>query len=79
MTIHTPLNDETRHMFGYQQFKLMKPTAVLVNTARGPIVNNAELARALQDELLAGAGLDVLEVEPPQTDDALLTMDNVQW
>ncbi len=77
VTIHTPLNDQTRHMFNYEKFKLMKPTAVLVNTARGPIVNNEELARALQDGLLAGAGLDVLEVEPPRTDDALLAMDNV--
>ncbi len=77
VSIHTPLNDETRHLFNMDKFQLMKPTAVLVNTARGPIVNCADLAEALNRGLLAGAALDVLEIEPPRADEPLMDMDNV--
>lgn len=77
VTIHTPLNDETRHMFHYDTIKLMKKTAILVNTARGPIVSNEGLARALKEGLIAGAGLDVSEDEPPRPGNPLIGLDNV--
>jgi glyoxylate reductase len=64
VSIHVPLLPETRHLFGNQQFQTMKRTAILVNTARGPIVNEAELADALKTGEIAGAGLDVYEFEP---------------
>ncbi|MFC1607917.1 C-terminal binding protein [Candidatus Latescibacterota bacterium] len=76
VTIHVPLNDETRHLFNYDRFASMKKTAVIVNTARGPIVHTDDLARALDDGLIAGAGLDVMEPEPPTTGCRLLDMGN---
>ena len=76
VTIHVPLNDETRHLFNYERFASMKKSAVIVNTARGPIVHTDDLARALDDGLIAGAGLDVMEPEPPKTGCGLLDMSN---
>jgi glyoxylate reductase len=64
VSVHTPLNKETRHQIGAHEFKLMKRTAYLINTARGPIVDEAALVRALQRKQIAGAGLDVFEHEP---------------
>jgi lactate dehydrogenase-like 2-hydroxyacid dehydrogenase len=64
ISIHAPLNAATENMFQYEAFKKMKSTAVLLNLGRGPIVNDQDLARALQENLIAGAGLDVLPVEP---------------
>jgi D-3-phosphoglycerate dehydrogenase len=77
VTIHCPLNAETRHMFSTPQFKLMKPTAYLINMARGPIVDQVALYTALTDHTIAGAALDVLEQEPPPADEPLLKLDNV--
>ena len=77
ISIHAPLTPETHHLFGREQFRLMKPTAILVNTARGPIVEEAALVEALRDVLIAGAGLDVFEVEPVGSDSPLLQFDNV--
>ena len=77
LSIHAPLNDETRHRFDADAFARIKPTAVLINTARGPIVDEAALIRALNGGQLAGAGLDVLETEPIHSDNPLLAMDNV--
>ena len=77
VTIHTPLTDGTRGMIGAAQLGRMKPTAVLVNTGRGPIVDEAALIEALQKGALAGAGLDVTETEPLPLDSPLLQMDNV--
>lgn len=65
ISIHSPLLPETRHLFNADVFRRMKPTAYLVNTARGPIVDEAALAQALDAKQLAGAGLDVLSQEPP--------------
>lgn len=64
VSIHARLTPETRHLFGERQFRLMKPTAFLVNTARGPIVDEEALVRSLAEKRIAGAGLDVYEHEP---------------
>jgi glyoxylate reductase len=76
ITINARLTPETRHLFGRQQFDQMKPTAYLINTARGPIVDEQALVRALKDKRISGAGLDVYEHEPRPHPD-LLEMDNV--
>jgi D-3-phosphoglycerate dehydrogenase / 2-oxoglutarate reductase len=65
VSIHSPLLPETRHLFNAEAFRKMKPTAYLVNTARGPIVDESELAHALDAQQIAGAALDVLSQEPP--------------
>ncbi len=77
LSIHAPLTSETRHLIGEPQLRLMKPTAYLVNTSRGPVVDQKALTRALQEGWIAGAGLDVLEKEPPDPDDPILGLDNV--
>ena len=77
LSVHSPLNDETRHRFDAAAFAQVKPTAVLVNTARGPIVDESALIDALTGGRLAAAGLDVLETEPVRQDNPLLQMDNV--
>jgi glyoxylate reductase len=76
ISVHAPLTAETRHLVGERELRLMKPTAFLVNTARGPIVDEQALARALSERRIAGAGLDVFENEP-QVEPALLNMQNV--
>jgi len=76
VTVHVPLLDSTRHLLGAEQFKSMKSTAIIVNTARGPVVDNQALVAALRDGQIAGAGLDVFEQEPPQ-DPELLKLDNL--
>jgi glyoxylate reductase len=68
VSVHVPLLAETRHLFGMAQFKQMKNTAILINTARGPIVNEAALIDALKTGEIAGAGLDVFEFEPAMAD-----------
>ena len=77
ISIHAPLTTETYHMFGVEEFRVMKPTAYLINTARGGIVDTDALATALQNRDIAGAGLDVLETEPPQQNEKLLDLENV--
>lgn len=64
ISLHAPLSDETRHLIGEPELRAMRPTAVLVNTSRGPVVDEAALVRALQERWIAGAGLDVYEEEP---------------
>ena len=76
VSIHAPLKSETHHLIGARELALMKPTAFIVNTARGPIVDEEALVRALTDRRIAGAGLDVYEHEP-RVEAALLTMANV--
>jgi phosphoglycerate dehydrogenase-like enzyme len=77
VAVHCPLNEHTRHLIGERELGLMKRSAYLVNTARGAIVDQKALFRALQARRIAGAGLDVLEQEPPDPDDPLLRLDNV--
>jgi D-3-phosphoglycerate dehydrogenase len=77
VSVHTLLNDETRHLIGEAFFRHTKPTAILINTSRGPVVDEQALARALRDKRLAGAALDVWEHEPVGKDNPLLAMDNV--
>lgn len=77
ISIHVPLTAETHHLFNAEAFAKMKPTAVLVNTARGPIVDEAALYAALKTGRIAAAGLDVMDPEPPRPDNPLLTLDNV--
>lgn len=76
ISIHAPLTNETYHMFGESEFEKMKKSAFLVNTARGPIVDKAALYEALKTGEIAGAGVDVMEQEPPSLDDPLLKLDN---
>lgn len=76
ISLHPALNEETRHMMGARQFALMKRTAYLINTSRGPIIDEKALVQALTEGRLAGAGLDVYEHEP-KIERALLTMNNV--
>jgi len=64
VSVHVPLNAETRHMIGATELRMMKPDAILVNTSRGPVVDEAALAVALHEKWIAGAGLDVFEAEP---------------
>ena len=77
ITIHVPLTEATRHLIGENEFEKMKPTAVLVNSARGPVVDQKALYNALKSGQIFSAGLDVTEVEPIPQDDPLLTLDNV--
>jgi glyoxylate reductase/D-3-phosphoglycerate dehydrogenase len=74
VTIHVPLNSSTRGMMGSREFGLMKKTAIFINTCRGPVHNEADLIKALQDGEIAGAGLDVLEIEPTDPNNPLLSM-----
>lgn len=76
ISIHTPLNAETKDLFGPAQFAQMKPTAYLVNTARGGIINEQALLQALQQKQIAGAALDVVEAEPMEVGNALFAFDN---
>jgi D-3-phosphoglycerate dehydrogenase len=77
ISIHCPLTPETNHLFNAAAFRQMKPTAYLVNSARGPIVDEAALAQALDSKHIAGAALDVMEKEPPPANSPLLHRDNV--
>ena len=77
ISLHTALTPETRHLIGEAELAKMKPSAILINTARGAIVDQAALCHALQTRQIAGAGLDVFEVEPLPLDDGLLECDNV--
>ena len=77
ITLHCPLNDQTKHMINKETIGKMKSSAVIVNTGRGPLINEADLCEALAAKRIAGAGLDVQEVEPPAEDSPLYTLDNV--
>ncbi|MGN7781331.1 2-hydroxyacid dehydrogenase [Mycolicibacterium sp. 22603] len=77
VSLHLPLTEATHHLLDRQTLALMKPDAVLINTARGPIVDEQALADALRSRRLAAAGLDVFSVEPVESDNPLLDLDNV--
>jgi D-3-phosphoglycerate dehydrogenase len=77
ISLHCPLNGETFHMVGERALNLMKPTAVLINTARGAIIDQRALTTALKEGRIRGAALDVLETEPPGVDEELLGLSNV--
>lgn len=77
ITLHCPLMDETRHIINKDSLKLMKPTAFIVNTSRGPLIKEDDLIDALKAGQIAGAALDVQDPEPPALDNPLFTMDNV--
>lgn len=77
VSLHCPLTPQTKHLINRKTLELMKPTAFLINTSRGALINEAELIEALKEGVIAGAGLDVQEVEPPAFDSPLYDMDNV--
>jgi len=77
VSIHCPLTKETHHLIGERELRQMKPGALLINTSRGPVIDEVALIQALKDGWIAAAGLDVLEEEPPDTSNPLLSMDNV--
>ncbi len=77
LCVNTPLTSETHHIVNAETLAMMKPTAYLINTARGPIVDQTALVEALRAGTIAGAGVDVLDPEPPQPDDPILHLDNV--
>jgi D-3-phosphoglycerate dehydrogenase / 2-oxoglutarate reductase len=77
VSLHCALTPRTKHLVGERELRLMKPSAVLLNTSRGPVIDEAALVRALQEGWIAGAGLDVLETEPPVPENPLLGLDNV--
>mgnify|MGYP003581858070 FL=1 len=77
ISLHCPLNDKTKYMIDKKAISLMKPTAFIINTGRGALINEADLIEALQNKAIGGAGLDVQEVEPPAEDSPLYTLENV--
>jgi Phosphoglycerate dehydrogenase and related dehydrogenases len=77
VSLHLPLTPETHHLIGHDQLRLMRKTAVLVNAARGKLVDGKALCQALEEGWIAGAGLDVFEIEPPAPDDPLLRAPNL--
>ena len=77
LSLHTPLNAETHHIINAEAFQRMKPNAMLINTSRGPVIDEAALTAALEQGQIAGAALDVLEMEPPEPENPLLTHPDV--
>ena len=77
VTLHVPLLASTRHMISTRELNLMKPAAYLINTCRGPVIDEAALTTALTNNTIAGAGLDVFDQEPPPADNPLFKLDNV--
>ena len=77
VSINCPLNNETRHSIGSREIRLMKPTAFLINTARGAIINETELIQCMKENVISGVGLDTQEVEPPPEESEIWKLDNV--
>jgi len=76
VSLHVPLNESTRHLIGREELALMKPSAILVNTSRGPVIDEAALRSALAEGVIAAAGLDVFDEEPPPADNPLFGLEN---
>ncbi|MEJ0077905.1 MAG: 2-hydroxyacid dehydrogenase [Alphaproteobacteria bacterium] len=77
VSMHVPLNDSTRHMIGADELALMKPTAIVINTSRGPVIDEVALHKTLSEGKIFGAGLDVFDREPPPSNNPLFKLDNV--
>ena len=77
VSINCPLNEKTRHSVGEREIRMMKPTAFLINTARGAIIHEKQLIQCMKEKVIAGAGLDTQEIEPPPEDSELWNLDNV--
>ena len=77
ISLHIPLNDETKNMINLDLLKTMKKNCIIINAARGGIINEIDLDKALNDNLIFGAGLDVFEIEPPELNNPLLKNDKV--
>jgi D-3-phosphoglycerate dehydrogenase len=77
ISLHIPLNDETKNMINLDLLKTMKKNCIIINAARGGIINEDDLDQALNEDLIFGAGLDVFEIEPPEKDNPLLKNDKV--
>jgi len=77
VSLHVPLNDSTRHMIGKEELELMKPNAIIINTSRGPVIDEKALHAHLSAGKIFGAGLDVFDQEPPPANNPLFTLDNV--
>lgn len=76
ISLHAPLTEETRHLFKLEQFRKMKPSAYIINTSRGGLVDESALITALSEGYISGAALDVMDPEPPRPDNPLLKMEN---
>ncbi|MBM3212323.1 C-terminal binding protein, partial [Candidatus Poribacteria bacterium] len=76
ISLHCPLTEETYHILGEKEFRKMKKSAFVINTARGPVLDEKALYNALRDQVIAGAAVDVTEPEPPSPDNPLLSLDN---
>jgi phosphoglycerate dehydrogenase-like enzyme len=77
VSIHLPLNKDTKAIIGKEELSAMKPTAIIINTARGAIINESDLIAVLEQKQIAGAGLDVFEKEPIDSNNSLLQLENV--
>ena len=77
VSMHCPLTESTKHMINKETLSLMKPSAFIINTSRGALIDEAALIEALENGMIAGAGLDVQETEPPEETNPLYTMDQV--
>lgn len=77
ISLHAPLNEHTKHILGKSQFEVMSPRTIVINTGRGPLIDEAALYEALDNNKIKGAGLDVFETEPPAKNHPLLGLDNV--
>ena len=77
ISLHVPLNENTKNLINYELLKTMKKNCIIINAARGGIINEIDLDRALNEDLIFGAGLDVFEVEPPNLENPLLKNNKV--
>lgn len=76
VSLHAPLTEDTRNMVNKERLAMMKPTSILINTSRGPLINEADLAEALTNKVIYAAGIDVMSQEPPKADNPLLKVEN---